>query len=194
VERPRLTVEGDKGTDKAAWYFIAAMSVLLVWIGLSVYFVLPANVLSSESKSYKDVRMAFNTVSPQGWGFFTNPPQSDEIAAYDATSHDSLLMTPQGRVENMFGISRTQRAQGPELALLTNAVTTWTECNLGSSREECLADASSLSPQSVSVDVVHQTLCGPVLLTTESFTAFEYREFDLPEHSITTYAHVEVKC
>lgn len=176
------------------WYFTAAMSVLLGWIGSSVYFVLPPNVLSDESQSYKDVRAAFNTVSPQGWGFFTNPPQNDEIAAYDVTSHDSLLMTPQGRIENVFGISRAQRAQGPELALLTAAVTTWTECDLASSRDECLTSASNLSPQPVAIDIVYQTLCGPILITTESFTAFEYRDFDLPEHSINDYAFLEVKC
>ena len=113
---------------------------------------------------------------------------------YDLDSQDSLLMTPQGRIENIFGISREQRAQGPELAMLAAAVTEWTECELGSSRDECLASAGALPPQSVAIEVVYRTLCGPVLITTESFTAFEYREFNLPVHSIDSYAKLEVKC
>lgn len=181
-------------TDRAVWYFAAAMSVLMGWIGLSVYFVLPSNVLSSEDESFHFTRAAFNTVSPQGWGFFTNPPQTEEIAAYDLRSNESLLMAPQGRVENMFGISREQRAQGPELALLAMAVTDWTTCELGHSRDDCLSSARSLAPQPVAIDVVYRTLCGSIVITTESLTPFEYREFDLPVHSIEKFAVLEVKC
>ncbi|PPG18088.1 hypothetical protein C5D36_02220 [Rathayibacter sp. AY1C6] len=180
--------------DKAVWFFGAALAVLAVWIGASVYFVLPPNVLSSESDVHKNLQLAFTTVSPQGWGFFTNAPQATEIAAYDAETMASLMLAPQGRVENLFGLSRAQRAQGPELAQLSEAVGQWHECESGQTREHCLAEASSLQPQKITVNLAHRTLCGPIILTTETFTPFEYREFDLPMHSIETFTTVDAVC
>lgn len=191
---PRRHDEGTAGVDAAVWHFAAAASVLLVWMGASIYFVLPPNVISSEGPVFKGLQQTFTTVSPQGWGFFTNAPQTGEISVYDVKSHQSLMLTPQGRVENLFGISRAQRAQGPELAQLADAATGWQECQLGQTREQCLDQASRLMPQPVSIELAHQSLCGPVILTTETFTPFEYRDFDLPIHTIETYSSLDVAC
>ena len=72
------------------------------------------------------LRAELNTVAGQNFAFFTRSPETDQIDAYrldpDGTVGASLLVTPQAKPANLFGLSRTQRAQGPELAILLREV------------------------------------------------------------------------
>jgi antimicrobial peptide system SdpA family protein len=180
--------------DRALWSFAGALSALLVWIGTSIFFTLPDNVLSSPDPRYRAVRAAFATVSPQAWGFFTNPPQSEELGVYRSPSLEFLLQTPQNRIENFFGLSRAQRAQGPEISILAGEVESWQNCGLKETRSECLRAASALKPQRVDVQIRHRTVCGSVVIAKEKYKPFEYREFALPDHTIDSYARLDVRC
>ncbi|WP_179150796.1 SdpA family antimicrobial peptide system protein [Leifsonia sp. NCR5] len=166
----------------------------MAWGGLSVFFSLPDNVLSSPDPGHRAIRAGFATIFPQSWGFFTNPPQTEELGIYTSTTFASLLQTPQNRVENAFGLSRAQRAQGPEVALLAEEVKSWKKCDLKQTRLECLVSASRLEAQVVDRDIRYRTICGLVVVAKEPYTPFEYRDFDLPDHTIDSYARLDVRC
>ncbi|MEU9099167.1 SdpA family antimicrobial peptide system protein [Streptomyces sp. NPDC048361] len=73
------------------------------------------------SRHSKGIRPALNILTPETWAFFTRNPESVQngIYGYDhAGGVRNLLRTPQGNPANIFGLSRTQRAQGPELGYI----------------------------------------------------------------------------
>jgi len=192
--RPSGSSEGSKSQDRATKAFLAALSVALVWISLSVYFTLPENVVSSRSAAFTAVRSAMITLSPQTWGFFTNPPQREEYGVYDIETASSLLRTPQTRAENAFGLTRAQRAQGPELAVLAATADNWQDCSVTDGREICFDAAQDLPPTPVENSAAHRTICGDVILTLETPNPFAYRDFDLEDHTLTKFQRVNVEC
>lgn len=114
---------------------------------------------------------------PQGWAFFTKPPDDPEIGAYDARTGQSILATPQTKAENLFGMSRTQRAQGPELASLAAQITRWKTCKEGAAT--CIDPRSSEPAEAVINDAYIRTVCGRVVLTSERPAPWAYRGFGL---------------
>jgi antimicrobial peptide system SdpA family protein len=128
---------------------------------------------------------------PQGWAFFTKPPDDPEIGIYDARTGRSILATPQTRVENFFGLSRTQRAQGPELATLASQVTAWVSCDVKS--HACVKPGENEEPEKVHNDAFVRTVCGEVVLTSERPTPWAYRDFGLPS-KVEQRAFLKVDC
>lgn len=64
----------------------------------------------------------FTRLVPEAWGFFTKPADSSEYAVFTINngSIESALGFPHSKAENWYGILRSHRAQGPEVAELTN--------------------------------------------------------------------------
>ncbi|WP_438290870.1 SdpA family antimicrobial peptide system protein [Streptomyces sp. HUAS TT7] len=102
-----------------------------------------------------------------GWAFFTRNPQSEQTGAYALSADGSprnLLHTPQGNPSNMFGLSRTQRVQGPELGFFNAAVTGhWSDC--GGYPDDCMKEASRKPAVKVDNTSPVPTVCGDSYLT-----------------------------
>ncbi|WP_131830789.1 hypothetical protein [Mycobacteroides abscessus] len=73
--------------------------------------------------------MPINIIANQSFGYFTKPPQSDQIGLYvrdgDGRISDAMI-TPQSKYQNFLGVSRRQRTQGPEYAMIARLVGSWT--------------------------------------------------------------------
>jgi sporulation delaying protein A len=174
-------------------------AVLLAAAGLSTLVAsLPSNILW-ERTQLSAIRVELNTIAGQDFAFFTRSPETDQIDAYrlhpDGAVGVSLLVTPQTKAENMFGLSRTQRAQGPELANLVRAVraNAWTDCT-GLDRTTCI-DAVQRRPKAF----LHNnspvpTVCGQVALAVETTTKWAYRRLTETRYTIERIAAANVAC
>ena len=173
--------------------FAGALAMMLSVMVISLFFTLPDNVLTSRSEGAASARLLFATAMPQNWGFFTNPPQDVELGVYDTKTMESALLTPQTRSENRHGLTRAQRAQGPELALLAGEVEEWSTCASPTNIRACLAEPDGGTSELVN-GARHRSVCGDYLLTREKPIPFEYRHFYKQTHSIESYAKVRVEC
>jgi hypothetical protein len=91
----------------------------------------PVNVLTDKSVSGLELTADFGLPFPQAWAFFTKSPQSPSILAYKNESGNvwiRLDTLPQSEPSNLYGLSRNQRAQPTELAILASE-TTFTKCD-----------------------------------------------------------------
>jgi antimicrobial peptide system SdpA family protein len=175
--------------------FVMTSLILAVVFVASVFAVLPRNVLSSsESDAVGGVVARF---WPQGWGFFTNAPDGAGIAVYDLSPDgglDSLLATPQGRSSNLFGLSRTARAQGPEIALVASRIrdSNWIKCDVSISR--CINSVRSNRPRRVQNAAPDPTLCGRLVLVQEKPTPWAYRDLVTDRFRAIKAAVLQVDC
>jgi len=159
---------------------------------------LPSTVLWN-STQLPVLRAELTRVAGQDFAFFTRSPESDQLDAYrlgaDGTVGPSLLVTPQIRTANLAGVSRTQRAQGPELALLLRAVPAgrWIDCT-ALARADCLAALSHRPKVMLHNNSPVPTLCGPTALAIESTTKWAYRRLTDDRYSIDKIAAVSIDC
>lgn len=167
--------------------------VLTVWLIATTVLSLAPHALSPRGPVASAVQSAIVTIAPQRWEFFTASQQKPVITAYDATSLESLLLFPQTAPRNVFGLSRTQRAQGPELAILASEAK-WRRCESRTDGAACLQTAQRTKPQAVSNEARSQTICGNVVIAQQKPTPFEFRRFGYGPASITRAAHLQVTC
>jgi antimicrobial peptide system SdpA family protein len=159
---------------------------------------LPSTVLWN-STQLPVLRSELNRVAGQDFAFFTRSPESDQLDVYrlgaDGTVGPSLLVTPQIRTANLAGVSRTQRAQGPELALLLRAVPAgrWIDCTV-LARTDCLAGLSHRPMVMLHNNSPVPTLCGSAALSIESTTKWAYRRLTDDRYSIDKVAAVSIDC
>ena len=113
----------------------------------------------------------------------------------DATTGVSLLVTPQAKASNLFGLSRTQRAQGPELAILLRAVPTpgWVDCS-ALERAACLAELRRRPKTLLHNTSPIPTVCGDVALSIESTTKWAYRRLADTGYRIDRIAATVIDC
>lgn len=163
---------------------------------VTIYSSLPSNVLSDTG--IKSAARFFSVdLAPQGWAFFTRDPSEADLLYYDADSLEPVWITPQGRPENVFGVSRTQRAQGPEAAALIEhlGVDDWQECATGADLATCV---STIEVASASIQVENEapvrTLCGDVLFVQADPVPWSYRDFYDARHLPRYIAPVEIAC
>ncbi|MGW1072035.1 SdpA family antimicrobial peptide system protein [Streptomyces sp. NPDC002537] len=173
--------------------FIRTFAALLAVMAASVYFALPNNVTTpSWAPTAKFYSSAF---VPQGWAFFTKSPESEQMGAYRPNGDDephSLSMTPQGRAANLFGLTRRQRAQGPEEALLNAQVHGWEPCQ--DSDDECLHGAAARPALAVTNTSPLPSLCGDVVMTNERPVPWAYRDLATDTAHITRTVHLRITC
>jgi antimicrobial peptide system SdpA family protein len=183
-----------KPPKPSLWPFVATVVVLMSWTALSVAQSLSPNALSSREPAAAALRDAVLAIAPQRWEFFTASPQGRQYVAYRTGSGRSALSLPQSEASNWFGISRAQRAQGPELAALHQQVANWVKCTDKAASHRCLWRAAEARPQPLRNEARRKTLCGDLLLAQEKPTPFEFRSFDLPRFRVLQAARVEVSC
>ncbi|MFF7636960.1 SdpA family antimicrobial peptide system protein [Kitasatospora sp. NPDC008050] len=172
--------------------FATSSAVLFSFLVLSVFYTLPSNALSSRHS--KGARTLFNTLAPQDWAFFTRNPETVQLGVYafDGTSARSLMRTPQGNPSNFFGLSREQRAQGPEIGYVNAETNDWTDC--AGLLDSCLHSASGTPAQRVRNTSPIPTVCGDAYLTEEKTVPWEYRNLVAYRKRVVKIAHLDVTC
>jgi antimicrobial peptide system SdpA family protein len=185
-----------------------------MWVSGLVYFTigvvtltmsLPSNVLIQRN-STSLLRNQVTTIYGQQFAYFTKDPKSLAVTPYTVADLSSLNRLPQNRTENAFGISRKQRAQGPEVAIITNQmsqepVDLWVSCS-GPKPIDCLRDfkmqdeARSIPTQREKItnkSPLH-TVCGDVYLLMTVGVPFEYRNLVDYTQRATKVSKVNVSC
>ncbi|MGH3966594.1 MAG: SdpA family antimicrobial peptide system protein [Mycobacterium sp.] len=177
---------------------IAYACVLIAAAVLSVGATLPSNIVW-ERTQLRAVRAQLNTIAGQDFAFFTRSPETEQVTAYrlqpDGNVAASLLVTPQAKASNLFGLSRTQRAQGPELANLLRAVPPdgWADCT-GLDRTTCVEEVLRKPKAFLHNNSPIPTVCGPVALTVESTTKWAYRRLAETRYNIERIALASIDC
>ncbi|SIE35677.1 antimicrobial peptide system protein, SdpA family [Mycobacteroides abscessus subsp. abscessus] len=176
--------------------FVSTSVALSAFFGTALLTTLPSNAMMGRSDAVQ-LKLFFNVVASQGFGFFTRDPQSEQTDAYqvlpDGSMH-SLLITPQTRSSNLYGVSRRQRAQGPELAALDRQLTQgWRDCE-SRMRERCLTSTTPIDVPQVKNESPIPTICGDVIFTVEHITKWAYRDLISDRYAVFKFARANVQC
>jgi antimicrobial peptide system SdpA family protein len=165
---------------------------------ICVMAALPSNIVWGHGQA-PVLRAELNAIAGQNFGFFTRSPESEEADAYrigqDGAIGASLLVTPQAKTTNLFGVSRTQRAQGPEMANLVHAMPAhgWVDCSL-LDRATCFAAIQAQPRVELRNDSPVPTVCGLVALTSESTVKWAYRRLSDTRYVINQGVQAHVLC
>lgn len=161
---------------------------------VSVLLSIPPTVVTADVSNA--VRQGYGTFIQQGWNFFTKDPQSAQLGVYQIEGNESLtdiVATPQTKAQNFWGLSRAQRAQGPELAFLAAGVaeSDWIDCTDQTSA--CISTAHRALAISNQSPV--PTVCGEVVITQQHQSPWSYRGFsDVPTYLVDKYVLLDVHC
>lgn len=175
------------------WVFYLALLVLSGWTITTAFASLAPNAISPQSAEGAALRGALVTMAPQRWEFFTASPQERQVAVYDNRGSAVVMRLPQTKSTNLFGLSREQRAQGPEIAILSGEIQHWVTCQPGQTRD-CLSASSATVSESITNDVRRRSLCGEYVFAIQEPTPFEFRAFDYGNASALKAAKVDVLC
>lgn len=194
----RRGLRGRPGMMPAVIVGVAYACVLAMTGMVCLAATLPSNIIW-ERTQLRALRVELNTIAGQSFAFFTRSPLTEQIMAYrlrpDGTAGASLLVTPQGTPAHLFGLSRTQRARGPELANLVRAVPDngWADC-AGLDRASC-ADQVAQHPKALLRNTSPvPTVCGAVLLAAERTTKWAYRRLAADRYVIERIAPASIDC
>jgi antimicrobial peptide system SdpA family protein len=194
----RRSVRGCRSMQPTVIGGIAYASMLIAAAILSMAATLPSNIVWGRTQ-LPMVRAQLNTIAGQNFAFFTRSPETDEFDVYrlhpDGTVGLSLLVTPQAKKANLFGLSRTQRAQGPELANLLRAIPAdrWTDCTT-LNRTTCVEGVKVQPKAQLRNNSPVPTVCGPVALTVENTMKWAYRGLTDTRYTIERVAPASVDC
>lgn len=179
---------------------VAAGYVVLLVLAATVSLAatLPSTIMW-ERTQLPFARFELNTVAGQDFAFFTRSPEDEQIVAYrlsaDGGIGENLMVTPQGTAANAFGLSRTQRAQGPELANLVRPIRLdqWADCR-GLDRDACVAVVQRRPRLLLHNTSPIPTVCGGVALSVERTTKWAYRRLTDSRYTIERLAAATVDC
>ncbi|MFJ9906237.1 SdpA family antimicrobial peptide system protein [Streptomyces sp. NPDC101152] len=182
------------GSLRPLTLFCVACLVLFGYLAAGLFYTLPSNALSSRHS--KGARPVFNTLVPENWAFFTRNPQTTQTGVYAQRADGSirnLLRTPQGDPSNFFGLSRRQRAQGPELGYLNaNAAGKWADC--AGYLDDCVKEAAAKPAVQVKNTNPVPTVCGDAYLTQEETVPWSFRNQVPYVRRVLKVAHLDVRC
>lgn len=177
VTWPERRWRAAKPFTKAKITFRVSLIAFVAVIACSIFIQLPTTVMGG---SNNDVRKAWSTLYPQGWQFFTKAPDDAEATVYSVQdgSIDSISEFPNSLTSNLWGFARGQRAQGTELASVTQQSTNWVEC--GTVDGDCLVETARLAaPEKVKNPSDLPTICGTVIVAMTVPVPWEFRsQFD----------------
>lgn len=154
---------------------VLTLGVVVLVLVVSVFFSLPSNVLAARDGGA--LRTVTVRLLPQSWAFFTKPPNDPEVVPYRVHADGELefvSLLPNSRSENYYGLTRRQRAQGPELANLYNQVEHWVDCE--AEQGDCLDIAVvEGDPLRLVNSSKVPTLCGELLLVETTPVPWAFR-------------------
>lgn len=175
---------------------VVSFLALTVVLAVTVFVSLPSTVLYPRDNE-GGLRANLVTIMPQSWPFFTKPPSDSELTAYhfDGQTIRSVSRFPNSKIDNWYGLTRTQRAQGPELANLTNPVPeeSWWQCE-HQENADCLVEAANSEPVSIINSYPHQTLCGSTIIAETEPVRFTNRSMFEGWRLDVQALHLEVSC
>lgn len=172
---------------------IGLASIGSLW-GAALCAALPTTVL--DTTPVDNSRPAISGVIPQGWSFFTRDPQLASLVIYTIDPGERIARAgtlPQARPENLGGLSRNQRSQDTEKALIASSITEWSECD-GRKLEECAAEALRLPAEVVVLDATNPHFCGEHLLVLQAVVPFAFRHATSAEIQVEQMVLVDIAC
>ena len=174
--------------------FYATALIIASFVLAGIFFTMPSNVLSIRDGGA--FRTFFSSSLPQAWGFFVKPQLDGEYRAYrisDSRQFSRVDSFPNSSASNYFGISRSQRSQGPEIAQIV-AQNEWSDC-ISSIISECLEGAKNdhitTTAENTSKD---KTICGNTVFLHTKPTVWSYRDFSDERRTSEAYQYVSVNC
>ena len=172
--------------------FLTTMLLGTALISLGVVSAGPPNVLVGTD--HNSMLTAAAASVPQSWPFFTKDPKEPSYVVFRSESGEEISAFPQLRLKNIGGLSRNQRAQGPEVAMLHTRIPEFVDC-AGAGRAECLQSANSAEIIELSNPATLQTICGDVVIGTQTIVPFAYRALvDTEDTQLLSAARVFVEC
>lgn len=172
--------------------FMVTMLLGIVLISLGIVSAGPPTVLVGANQN--SILTAAAASVPQSWPFFTKDPKEPSFVVFRAENGEEVSAFPQLRLENLGGLSRNQRAQGPEVAMLHTRIPKFVDC-AGADRVECLQKANRAGIIELSNTATFQTICGDVVIGTQTIVPFAYRNLvDTEDTQLMSAARVFVKC
>src|SRR5262245_22657039 len=126
-----------KETRRARLRGAAFLGVMAAFGAAATYAAhgsMPANPLVLPGERALEMRIW----APEGWKFFTRPPQEEEPAVFmrgASGAWTDAALGPNGEPRNAFGMDRRGRAQGVEIGLLLIEIpkSAWVECDVAPS-------------------------------------------------------------
>jgi len=175
---------------------VVALVLTFAWLTLAAYVVhtrMPTTAVSLPGEAA--LKPMMNLFMPEGWAFFTKSPRDERLLPFVRTSNGSWIYAnrgPNAEARNLFGISRSSRAQGPEMGLLISKVPVSAWRNCAGDAKPCLDSSPvAFAGQSPSATPV---LCGTVGLVLQEplpWAWFAARDrVNLPSR----VARLEIRC
>lgn len=184
----------NKATSTLKVFYLYSATLLFLF-ACFLLATLPPNVLIDGERTVP-MRNLLQSVAAQNFGFFTRSAQLEQLDVYRVSGDTatSLLITPQSRQSNMYGLSRRQRAQGPEIATIVNSITPdrWTPCDSGG--KDCILQVLHTSPLLRKNNSPIPTMCGDLVFTTEKTVKWSFRDLVPTTYHVTRTIHVTAEC
>ncbi|MFI6505291.1 SdpA family antimicrobial peptide system protein [Nonomuraea typhae] len=167
--------------------FLLMTAVTTVFVIYVLHAALPQTVLRLPFENREVVRQ----IVPEGWGFFTSSPRTIYPQAYERRSgtwraRGGSLVVSSG----LFGLNRSQRAEGTEMALLVYGIPkdAWSRCT--SQPAQCL----EALPISVTIRNTSNLrhICGDIGIVNQEVLPWAWRRSDTIMPS--TVIRAEVRC
>ena len=159
---------------------------------ISLLSALPTTAVTPDAVNR--VRPSVQQVMPQGWAFFTRSMNQPDVSAYSGDL-DHQITTTNSDYRNALGISREQRADGPELADLARAVpdAAWVDCAAYvADIRGCAANRHNAVPLSNAVG--HPSTCGSVALVKSAPVPWAWAAEHSRGRRVSQIAWIEVHC
>lgn len=174
---------------------MVTIAVLGTALGAGVLAAMPTTVLTED---WGHSRTVIGTVLPESWQFFTRDPTTAALVMYDVDAAQSgRFMTrgtlPQTSPDNAYGLTRNQRAQDTEKAVLATASSSWVDCG-GMRANECLIEAAEQEPEQVAGTERAPFFCGDFLLVEQSPVPYPYRDSTDETVQVLRATRIETSC
>lgn len=173
--------------------FLVSFTVFATYFLITLLMSMPSTIVYGRDFG---PRQQVNIFTSQTFGFFTKDPKSTDFLPLSNNPGDrgkSLLVTPQGRQSNWFGIRRDQRAQGPEMAnignqLINKKITCEPDVN------DCFRKAVMEPAIAIDNESPIPTLCGDIVMMIVDPVPFKYRNQMSTSLKSQAALHVDLKC
>jgi antimicrobial peptide system SdpA family protein len=110
-----------------------ALILIIVWLIVAAY-ALHGSLKSSVIRLPEERAVKAAYWLPQGWAFFTRDPREPQVVPLRVLSGGrwvSLESGPYGRLNGVFGLDRSSKAQGVEIGMILHDIPDklWRECD-----------------------------------------------------------------
>lgn len=171
--------------------------ILISVIAVSAFLSADSTVLyPRETGEGDNLRKYLLPLFPESWPFFTKPPTDFEYSVYTVIGTNVAKATdfPNSLPSNAFGFTRTQRAQGPELASLAMQISSdsWIDCVAVAG--DCVIAANAEEALPLDNSSILPTFCGAYVLAETEPVEWSFRDSYEGWRVDLRTVNVEVSC